>query len=551
MTTRWYDGQRQGTYDVRLPDPEKTSTVLIGTSRYSNLPDLPPVRTNLDDLLETLTDPRVCGLVRERCAVVADTAHLQRVFRTVSEHAAAAEDTLLVYFAGHGLIGDHGELFLALRDTDENELPVTAFRYDVLRDIVRDSPARNRVVILDCCFSGLAANPMAGKDNALPGMLDIAGTYVLTSTLANQISTAPEGEPHTTFTGELLRLLTSGVPDGPELLTLNDIFIQLLTSAKAHGLPKPNRRGTGTADLLALSRNLAWQAAPGDSPPVMPRPVARKTVSRKQAFGVLAGAGVLAAATTLAVRGIDAPDSTPHAAAPDELPLEVLEVTAFRSTSQSPFFVLPEPVSMTDEVARSFSDSIASQSDEFASWYAEHSGVAAIDAGFTNVTMRGAADEAVRVTGMEVVKDCGAPLDGTAMVGYTQGGGEDSIAVGFDLDSPAPIPQQMADTIRGLVGTGNNYFAAKTVVVEPGEKLTLSLGAFTKRQSCTFTFRLLVATDDGTVTQDIDNNGKAFSVTAKAAPMNPEMPLSGYQAVYVQDDSLVWQPVDPASYTSE
>ncbi len=527
---------------MRLPDPEKSSAVLIGTSRYSTLPALPSVRNNLTDLLGTLTDPRVCGLARDRCEVVPDPGQLQPVFRSVTEHASAAEDTLLVYFAGHGLVSDRGELFLALRDTDKDALPVTAFRYDVLRDIVRNSPARNRVVILDCCFSGRATNPMADEENSLPGMLDIAGTYVLASTVATRVSTAPDGQRHTTFTGELLRLLNDGVPGGPELLSLHELFAQLLTAAKARGLPHPTCTGTGTADRLALGRNPVWQDEPGAGPPALPGPVARRTVGRKQAVGVLAGVGLLAATTTLALR---------YGAASDEPPLEVLEVTAFRSTNQSPFFVLPEPVSMTGEEASSFTDSIASQSDGFASWYAEHGGVAAIDAGFTNVTVRGAADEAVRVTGMEVVKDCGGPLDGTAMVGYTQGGGEDSIAVGFDLDSPAPIPQQMADTTRGLVGTGINYFSAKTVVVEPGESLTLSLGAFTERQSCAFTFRLQVATDDGTVSQDIDDDGEPFAVTATAAATNPEAPLSGYRSAYVQDDSLVWQPVEPASYSPE
>jgi len=45
---------------VRLPDPERSYAVLIGTASYRSpeLTDLPAVTNNLDELAEVLTDPR-------------------------------------------------------------------------------------------------------------------------------------------------------------------------------------------------------------------------------------------------------------------------------------------------------------------------------------------------------------------------------------------------------------------------------------------------------------------------------------------------------------
>lgn len=247
---------------MRLPVPAKSYAVLIGTSTYRDgkLAGLPAVRHNLDDLAEVLTDPGLSGLPADHCVVVPDPADVRTVYRELQQHAARATDTLIVYFAGHGLTGSRNELFLGLTDTATDELPVSALAYDLLRDVVAESPARNRVVILDCCFSGRAAGDMAGED-ALHGQVGIEGTYVLAATSANAVALAPPGARHTAFTGELLQLLRSGVPEGPELLTFGTIYRHLLHTTRTRGLPVPRQRGTGTADLLALSRNPAHGAA--------------------------------------------------------------------------------------------------------------------------------------------------------------------------------------------------------------------------------------------------------------------------------------------------
>lgn len=259
---------------MRLPLPAKSYAVLIGTSTYRDgkLAGLPAVRHNLDDLAQVLTDPGLSGLPADHCVVVPDPADVRTVYRELQRHAARATDTLIVYFAGHGLTGPRNELFLSVTDTSTDELPVSALAYDLLRDVVADSPATNRVVILDCCFSGRAAGDLAGED-ALHGQVGIEGTYVLAATSANAVALAPPGARHTAFTGELLHLLRSGVPDGPELLTFGTIYRHLLHTTRTRGLPVPRQRGTGTSDLLALTRNPAYvanelvPAAPDHAPP--------------------------------------------------------------------------------------------------------------------------------------------------------------------------------------------------------------------------------------------------------------------------------------------
>lgn len=256
---------------MRLPDPQRSYAVLIGTGTYCSdrLPDLPAVGRNLQDLSDVLTDPALGGLPADRCLVVPDPSDPRTLFRTLRRYAAAAEDTFLVYFAGHGQTGPRNELYLSLAETVPDELKVSALAFDLLRDVLADCPAANRVVILDCCFSGRAIQDMAGEEETILGQVGIEGTYVLTSTPVNAVALAPAGAAHTAFTGELLRLLRTGIPEGPDFLTYGEIYRRLLHTATTRGLPIPRQRGTGTVDLLALSRNPAVSAATTGIRPVV------------------------------------------------------------------------------------------------------------------------------------------------------------------------------------------------------------------------------------------------------------------------------------------
>jgi hypothetical protein len=249
---------------VRLPDPRLSRLVLIGTSTYEdeNLPDLAQVDTGLNDLATALTDPYYGLVPAEHCDVLVNEDNIRLIGRRLRKAASAAEDLLLVYYAGHGLkAGRKHELYLALHGTDWTEPEFSALEFDKLRNAVLDSPARTKMIILDCCFSGsVFGASMADPATELISQVEVDGTYVLASTPGHEVSLVLPEEDYTVFTGRLLTLLREGVPGGPELLTIDDLYRQLRARMKAEGLPQPQKRGTDTADLLAISRNRAFAA---------------------------------------------------------------------------------------------------------------------------------------------------------------------------------------------------------------------------------------------------------------------------------------------------
>ncbi|MEU0560039.1 cell division protein FtsZ [Dactylosporangium sp. NPDC006015] len=291
---------------MRLPDPARSRAVLIGTGTYASaaLPDLPAVANNLDAMRRVLTDPDLGGLPPEHCVVIQDPADDTSVLDQLWNSAVEAEDTLIVYVAGHGLPGPRtGELYLAIGTTDVDRLPFRTLRYDDLRTVVMDRgrfPAANRVVVLDCCFSGRAIPAMSGE--SIVGLTGIEGVYILTATAANHLALAPPDAEHTAFTGELVSLLRSGVPDGPELLTLGLIYERVLHTMVSRGLPRPEQINRDTAARLALSRNAAFAAV---LPAPRPAPTAAVPASPPDIRVVGIGGGGINAVNRMIEERID------------------------------------------------------------------------------------------------------------------------------------------------------------------------------------------------------------------------------------------------------
>ena len=134
----------------------------------------------------------------------------------------------------------------------------TAAPYGHIRDVMLDSRAVRRIVILDCCYSGRALGQMTDFVSLVVDETSAEGTYVLTATAENKAALAPPGHIYTAFTGELLNIIHNGIVRRGPFLDLDSIYQQLRTIMKAKGFPAPQKRDRNTAGQLALIRNQAF-----------------------------------------------------------------------------------------------------------------------------------------------------------------------------------------------------------------------------------------------------------------------------------------------------
>lgn len=261
-----------------LPDPSASAAVLIGTSRYLHLPQLPAVETNIADLSKILQDPTVWGLPDANTLTVADPETPAAFLDPVYTAGERAEDTLLVYYCGHGLRdSDSADLYVSLTGSRESS-GYTAVEYRHLRAAILASPARRKIVVLDCCFSGRAARTLSSP-GALAAQAGIQGAYVLTASPKDHVALAPEGERHTAFTGELLHVLDNGLPEAPDTLDLETLFRAVDARLGARNRPRPQRSQENDVGRLPLVRNRAKASPSAPAGPVIDADVEAAMVS--------------------------------------------------------------------------------------------------------------------------------------------------------------------------------------------------------------------------------------------------------------------------------
>ncbi|MFI7597202.1 caspase family protein [Actinoplanes sp. NPDC049681] len=240
-----------------LPDAAKSRAVIVGSSRYRHLDPLPSVAANLEEIGNLLTDEVFWGLPEENCVRLLDPEHPSVVLDALADAAREASDALVFYYAGHGVLQpDAYDLYLALEDVGL-ERWWHAVRFDDIRRIMTDHPGpAAKVVLLDCCYAGMAMVPNMGAVNEIGDRVRIEGTYLMTAAAETAVALAPPTERLTAFTGAFVRAVRDGVPDGPDVLDFNTLYPRIRSALEAAGRPTPQQRASNGGGRIALVRNV-------------------------------------------------------------------------------------------------------------------------------------------------------------------------------------------------------------------------------------------------------------------------------------------------------
>jgi Effector Associated Constant Component 1/Caspase domain len=245
------------------PDPQKSSCVLIGVSDYSRLPRLQAVKQNVLQLEKALKDPAIWGIPSDRVHNVPYPHRAAAIREAISAAKSEATDTLLVYYAGHGLYDKDKKLLLALPEATGKDTEET-ISWKELAELIRNANCNRRVVWLDCCYAGLAVPDKETPDQEPPpdllGVAKVDAIYMLVAAEWHEEARAPEGEECTAFTSELLSVLRNGIAPGPpaqEFLNLNDIHQKTRDALRKKHRPEPGRHDPGSIGHLPHFQNNA------------------------------------------------------------------------------------------------------------------------------------------------------------------------------------------------------------------------------------------------------------------------------------------------------
>lgn len=178
--------------------------LIVGINHYEHGPSLFGC---VDDAhaVKAVLERHGDGSVNFDCKLLTGTGPTDRVDRSVlkdnvEELFNEQAEIALFYFAGHGHIEATGGYLLA---TDSRRGDEGLSLSDVLT-LANGSPARNKVVVLDSCHSGIAGTPPAQGDLAALS----EGLSVLTASTADQYAKEENGRG--TFTTLLVDALHGG-----------------------------------------------------------------------------------------------------------------------------------------------------------------------------------------------------------------------------------------------------------------------------------------------------------------------------------------------------
>jgi hypothetical protein len=240
--------------------------------RY-NLPDLEGPRNDPALLRDALCDRDVGLFPPDNVRLVTE--------RTMAEVLGEAEDllvsatrrdTLLVYYSGHGLLDQSGELFLCTRDTRSDRLRSTAVKASDLSGMMDGSAAGTMVVVLDCCHSGRF------KGGDIPATLSGRGRFVVTSSRSGELANDAHVRNHASlFTHHLAEGIVNGAEDHDHdgIVTLSELYDYVRTALAAERRQVPQKRFAGDGDV-ALARRAVEPTArrlPGLVDPASSAPV--------------------------------------------------------------------------------------------------------------------------------------------------------------------------------------------------------------------------------------------------------------------------------------
>jgi GH15 family glucan-1,4-alpha-glucosidase len=252
---------------IDVKPPPGSHAILIGVSTYESptfLP-IPAAYNSLKVMRELLTDRLLCGWDPEQVTFIPNPPRADDLALQIAKLAKITTGALLIYFVGHGTLTPKGLLSLTVTGTLPDHVSITGLSWHGLQEILHYSPARTKIVILDCCYAGHAIETLGADDTGLADNLDIHGVYTLTATMRNRTAHVPPYEhqenAYTSFTGELRDIMISGIPGGPETLTFGEIYPVLRHRLLSKGLPAPSQRGTDSAGTFPFAHNRGRKAA--------------------------------------------------------------------------------------------------------------------------------------------------------------------------------------------------------------------------------------------------------------------------------------------------
>jgi YVTN family beta-propeller protein len=218
-----------------------------------------------ETLAAVLKDPRIAGF--EVTTLINEPHH--RVGAAIGDfyRDRRRDDLTLLYFTGHGLKDDDGRLYLAMTNTRRDSLLFTALPADHIDQAMTGCASLQKVLILDCCYSG--AFPAGRLAKADPEVHTLErfhgrGRTVLTASDSTQYSFEGDRLQGEAVQSVFTRYLVAGLRDGSADLdgdgdiTLDELY-SYVHDRVVEDMPQQRpKKQANVEGRIIIARNINW-----------------------------------------------------------------------------------------------------------------------------------------------------------------------------------------------------------------------------------------------------------------------------------------------------
>ncbi|MEO0531017.1 MAG: caspase family protein [Planctomycetota bacterium] len=242
--------------------------LLVGVADYQNdaMAPLPYAEADATRLRNVLTER---GDYRGGAVTTITNATGGELKQAISEFLAPLEagDSVMIYFSGHGDLGDDRQLYLAPSDFDPAKTGDTGVPAAWLREQLAACKADAKLLVLDACHAG-ASDRGVTSENVLSGFDEAEGVVTLASSAAAQSSLMDGGLQGSLFSFWLAKALTGHADrDSDGLVTVGETFSYVDRHVTAEAL-----RRYGENQSPRMSRNMAVTGDPAITA-LLPQPL--------------------------------------------------------------------------------------------------------------------------------------------------------------------------------------------------------------------------------------------------------------------------------------
>lgn len=194
--------------------------LLIGVSEYGfGLSPLPGAERDIEAMQQVLQPSEIGGFDQVKLLSNPNPPVMREAIEKLFSDRTH-NDLILLFFSGHIIQDDSGQLYLATSVTCKSPrtelIRVSAIPVSFVQNLINNSICQRHVVILDCCFSSILTPETTANNHEIVDIeTQLGGTkqIILTSVIASDNSLVLESAEHSIYTRYLVEGIGTGAAD--------------------------------------------------------------------------------------------------------------------------------------------------------------------------------------------------------------------------------------------------------------------------------------------------------------------------------------------------